>query len=121
FADAAATGEMIRRGHGPGVIDAVMRWRSGFSHEYFGHYSVPVLERLRDDIAGMGTGAFRALPEKAAQALYRAATDSAGLFDAEAVRGFFVYSRLAPGERDKMEAQAGGNPGLRSGIAMARD
>lgn len=75
LADVASIGDMVRRGHDPKIIDAVIRWRTGNTPSDYLHYSVPALKALKTHIAETGLDAFRATTHDDARGLYIRLTD----------------------------------------------
>jgi hypothetical protein len=103
FADLGATGDMIRAGYGPELLDHIITWRKRGAEDVM-HRSIPVLEAFKAKITEMGVGNFRALSPEAARDLYYSLADTHGM----SAQSLAINLRLqqAPEQRKEIVMQA---------------
>jgi|GEM_PF-1016431 len=118
LADVASIGDMIRRGHDPKIIDAVIDWRRGNMPSDFLHYSAPALQALKAHIAETGLDAFRAATHDAARDLYIRLTDENMLTSARFATTLEYVTGNAD-DRARLRAESAGNAETRRAVAYA--
>jgi hypothetical protein len=70
LADVGALGDMIHAGHGPAIIEQVMRWREKSAAVDGWHMTAPALERLQKKLAETGLEEFKKMNEKERRDFY---------------------------------------------------
>ena len=119
LADIASLGDMIRRGHDPKIIDAIIDWRTENTPFDFLHYSVPALKALKTHIADTGLEAFRATAHNDARALYIRLTDDNMLTPAR----FATALEYLTGDiqtRARLQVESADNDDTRRAVAYAK-
>lgn len=119
LADVASIGDMIRRGHDPKIIDAVIDWRTENTPSDFLHYSVPALQALKTHIAGTGLDTFRSTSHSDARDLYIRLTDENMLTPAR----FATALEYLTGDsmtRARLQVESAENDDTRRAVAYAK-
>lgn len=83
FADIAAVGDLVREGHGFGVIEAVTDRRA--QSVDIGHYTYLMLQHFQDVVTKIGIKAFRRMSDDQAIELYKNSVRMAGMTNDEIV------------------------------------
>ncbi len=119
LADVASIGDMIRRGHDPKIIDAVIGWRTENTPFDFMHYSVPALKALKTHIADTGLDAFRATTHNDARTLYIRLTDE-NMLTPTRLATALEYLTGDSMTRARLQVESADNAETRRALAYAR-